>query len=241
MIKNTLNSYRPSNSTPTPSRHPVSATTLRLAAILGSPSQRVFPAQALQCLARESQAEDTAFIREFVENSAAEPNCDLRLLTTQDVCKITASTAALLQELHGQADCDGRLAYRTLYACPEATFRLTTPGTCIADFGVQSASIHLPHAENWKLEHPDQASEKFILVIAEDVPKKNISTDFLLDHVVILPGTVLEVVEFEKRQDATYVLLQAAPHDLPATIYSSFDGKAIENFSRAKDFLSSLQ
>lgn len=190
---------------------------------------------------RCSVAEHASAIPEFVENGAAEPNNDLRLLVTQDGHMISGSTAELLKELHQQSDWNGQCAYRVFHACPEAAARLTTPGTCIADLGVQSASIHLPHAQQWQLEHPARASQRFIFVLAGDVPKKNIATGFLLDHVVVLPATLLEVAECTQRQDATYVLLKAAQPQEHQAIYSPFDGQAYESFARAKDLLKAFE
>ncbi|MDR6534609.1 hypothetical protein J2739_000369 [Variovorax soli] len=147
----------------------------------------------------------------------------------------------MLRDLYLQTSCEEQYAFRLYFARPEVSEKLTTPGTRIADFGVQSASIHLPHAENWQLEHPTEATEKFIFVLDKNVPKQNISTGFLPDLVAVMPGEVLEVSDVAELPGTTYIMLKAVQMQSDQPVYSPFDGTAYVNLSAKKDYLTSFQ
>lgn len=214
----------------------------KLAEILDDHGKRAYPHMDIAKLLESSKAEHVQSIPEFVENGAAVPNGDLRKVsTTCDNHELQSSTVELLQDLHSQNDCEDRYAFRVQYARPEAVARLTTPGTHIADFGIQSASIHLPNAEDWRLERPVDASKKFIFVLDKDVPKKNIATGFLVDHLVVLPGQILKVGESVERAGTIYVMLKAAHQHVDQPIYSPFDGKECPNFSDKTAYLASCR
>lgn len=213
-----------------------------LSDILNHPDLRKFSASKLLKLAQSSRAEMADSIDEFVENGAKAPNSDLRKVAELDLHQISAPTAQLLRELHGQEDYQNELAFRVYYARPEAKEKLMTRGTCIADFGIQSASIFFINAENWsgKLEHPGEAIQKFVFVLDKDVPKKNVSIGFLPDHVTIMPCEILQVSDVAELPDTTYVMLKAAPVHIDQPVFSPFDGTEYVNFSAKKDYLASF-
>jgi hypothetical protein len=159
-----------------------------------------------------------------------------------DSHQISAPTARLLRELHGQEGYENEPAFRVYYARPEAREKLITRGTRIADVGIQSASIFFVNAENWsgKLHHPGEAIQKFVFVLDKNVPKKNISTRFLLDHVAIMPGEILEVSDVAELPDTTCIMLKGAPMQTEQPVFSPFDGTEYVNFSAKKDYLASF-
>jgi hypothetical protein len=213
----------------------------KLSEVLDDHGKQAYPYMAIAHLLKSSKAEHVQSIPDFVENGACIPNGDLRKIATCDNHELKNSTIELLQDLHSQIDCEDRYAFRVLYARPEAVMRLTTPGTHIADLGIQSASIYLPNAEDWQLERPFDASKKFIFVLDKDVPKKNIATGFLGDHVVVLPGQVLEVGESVERAGTTYVMLKAPQQHVDQPIYNPFNGMECPSFSDKVAYLASCR
>ena len=213
-----------------------------LSDILSHPDLREFSISKLHRLAQLSRTDMADSIDEFVEDGAEAPNCDLRKVAELDSHQISAPTARLLRELHGQESYENELAFRVYHASPAARERLTTRGTRIADLGIQSANIFFVNAENWngKLSHPVEAIQKFIFVFDKDVPKKNLSTGFLMDHVAIMPGEILEVSDVDERPDATYIMLKGVPMQAEQPVFSPFDGTEYVNFSAKKDYLASF-
>jgi hypothetical protein len=216
------------------------ASTLR--EILSNPDLREFSVDKLHKLIQSSSAERADSIGEFVENGAEAPNSDLRKIAELESHQISADTGELLRDLHGQKSYENELAFRVYHASPAARERLTTRGTRIADLGIQSANIFFVNAENWngKLSHPVEAIQKFIFVFDKDVPKKNLSTGFLMDHVAIMPGEILEVSDVDERPDATYIMLKGVPMQAEQPVFSPFDGTEYVNFSAKKDYLASF-
>ncbi|NIM40309.1 MAG: hypothetical protein GTN84_03655 [Hydrogenophaga sp.] len=209
--------------------------------LLDDHGKRGYPHTDIAHLLKSSKAEHVQSIPEFVENGAAVPNGDLRKVAKCDDHRLQSSTVELLEDLRSQCDCDNQYAFRVQYVRPEAVTRLTTPGTHIADLGIQSASIHLPNAEDWQLERPVDASKKFIFVLGKDVPKKNIATGFLVDHVVVLPGQILEIGDSVERAGTTYVMLKAAHQQVDQPIYNPFDGMECSNFADKTAYLASCR
>ena len=209
--------------------------------ILNDPHNQDISIENLKSLIKTSKAEHSLSIPDFVENGARAPNSDLRKVATLDSHNINKDTEDLLRDLYSQDDCKDRYAFRLYHARPEVAGKLSAPGTRIADFGVQSASIHLSNAENWVLDHPAEGTKRIIFVLDKNVPKKNISTNFLVDHVVVLPGEVLEISDCEERAGTTYVMLKAAGMQVDQPVYSSFDGSEYVNFHDKKAYFESFK
>lgn len=210
-----------------------------LASVVDHADQLDYPIEEIQRLLMVSRAQHDDALTEFIENGASAPNRDLRGVAQSERHQIGAPTLELLQAVHAQRDCEPRHAFRVHHARPEAVAHLTTPGSLIADFGVQSASIHLPNAKNWLLEHPNDATEKFIFVLDKDVPKKNVATGFLVDHLLVLPGEVLQVVEAQQRDGTTYVMLRQTGSTADRAVHSPFDGTVYERFAEKQARLAS--
>jgi hypothetical protein len=217
----------------------VKITPVTLNGILRDPNIREISNEKLTNLICASKAESSGSIEEYAENGAKISNADLRKIATENSHKISGDSALLLKDLRAQNNCEATIAFRLHYAKPECVQLLTTPGTLVADFGVTSANIHLKNAEDWLLSHPDDATEKIIIVLGPNVPKKNISIGFLMDHVAVLPGEVLKVSDCVKEGGLIYVLLEEAndspPHE---PVYSPFDGTAYSDFYAKKAALS---
>jgi len=214
----------------------------RLADILDDPKRREWPEQAIKELLKTSEAERSQEIADYTEDGASEPKKELRCAAKANGYKISESTTQLLRDLYQQKDYQG-YAFRLFYARPEVADKVFTPGTRVADFATQSASIHLGHAHEWMklgVEHEAKATQAIILVFDTKVPKKNIASGFLMDHVLVMPGEVFEVSEKEERPDAIYVMLKHVQLQDHEPVYSSFDGTELVDFHDKKAHLDSV-
>ncbi|PHX41608.1 hypothetical protein AO263_00315 [Pseudomonas sp. NZIPFR-PS5] len=102
-------------------------------------------------------------------------------------------------------------------------------GAVFVDSGVQSASISRGNAVRWSMDRfvTDQASSNthpVFLIFAQSVPKKNMFSDFLADHVAIPPGTRLQLRAFEEVNGQAFAYF-TAPDNIAYETFDLFTGE----------------
>jgi hypothetical protein len=122
-------------------------------------------------------------------------------------------------------------AYRAAYVSPEGAQRLRNgQGLTFEDSGVQSASTQPANAFGWEKwadnVKPSEAAQPVIYVFDSSIAKRNMSTNFLADHVAIPPGTLTKVLAV-KEQDGRLYAYMSAPSKMPEHVYNIFDGTKI--------------
>jgi hypothetical protein len=122
-------------------------------------------------------------------------------------------------------------AYRAAYVTPAGAQQLRNGvGLTFEDKGVQSASTQPINAfgwENWADNvKAAESSQRVIYVYDSSIPKRNMSTNFLADHVAIPPGTLTKVLAVKEQDDRLYVYL-SAPSKMPEHVYNIFNGARI--------------
>jgi len=146
--------------------------------------------------------------------------------------KTTPELEAFLGEFNQLNPYEGK-AYRSAFVTDEGAKRLKDGvGKVFQDPGVQSASATVRNSAEWEgwakgaAKQRTHATQQVVYVFDESVPKKNMSTDFLKDHVAIGAGKVLQVLALKEQGQKLFVYL-ASPSKIPKHVYNLFDGKII--------------
>ncbi|QUW65035.1 hypothetical protein KFQ04_21770 [Pseudomonas synxantha] len=146
--------------------------------------------------------------------------------------KTTPELEAFLGEFNQLNPYEGK-AYRSAFVTDEGAKRLKDGvGKVFQDLGVQSASATVRNSAEWEgwakgaAKQRTHATQQVVYVFDESVPKMNMSTDFLKDHVAIGAGKVLQVLAFKEQGQKLFVYL-ASPSKIPKHVYNLFDGKII--------------
>jgi hypothetical protein len=152
------------------------------------------PARAARCieaLMQDSNAENFHAIVDYVERGHGMINFELR-----GDRPISPETVSFLREFAQLSAYDG-VAYRAAEVERGGREALSTVGALVMDDGVQSASVLDCNAREWLAEMGGAGLRKdlckVLMIFDDTVPKKNLSTGFLLDHVAIPPKTMLSV------------------------------------------------
>lgn len=196
-----------------------------------SPEERERALDEMTRLIRASKAENYASIEEYTEAGSDEINSELR--SPKDPSKYSSNTQGFLADLDAQADYSGK-GYRYAFVTSQGADTLKTGvGKVFRDAGVQSASTQPFNAKEWetwaKKTLPSQNRQPVIYVFDESIPKKNLSTDTLPDHIAVEPNTSLEVRAAKERDGVLYVYLDA-PTKTPKLRYNLFDGTVARPF-----------
>lgn len=115
--------------------------------------------------------------------------------------------AHMLTEYQNLNDYDG-LAYRAVIF-PEGVYRgIIQEGDVVADRGFMSASAlsinSFDWLNSWTKNTVKIKGDMAIMILDKNVPKKIASTDFLVDHILVKPGTALRVYKIRQAVQKKY-------------------------------------
>ncbi|WP_455928846.1 hypothetical protein [Pseudomonas fluorescens] len=189
-------------------------------------AQRQTFADTLTKLINESNAEDYGEVGEYIDKDNNEINESLR------AGERTVELDMFLEEFNELNSFEGK-AYRSAFVTPEGAEKIKNGvGQVFKDPGVQSASATVRNAtewENWATEEAEErgnATQQVVYVFDESLPKKNLSTSFLPDHVAVAPGEPMQVLAVQEADNKLFVYL-SKPSKVPEYTYSLFDGSSI--------------
>lgn len=121
-------------------------------------------------------------------------------------------------------------AYRSAFVTPEGAARIKEGvGEVFQDLGVQSASATVHNSAEWEewatgvAKDRGSASQQVVYVFDESIQKKNLSTEFLKDHVAIGPGQPMKILAVKEQGSKLFVYF-SAPSEVPEHVYNIFDG-----------------
>ncbi|WP_122663095.1 hypothetical protein [Pseudomonas viridiflava] len=173
-------------------------------------------------LAQASNADELPEIADYCEGGSQPINTLLRAGLR------TPSTLRFLSEFYRLHEYQG-LAYRAAMVSAAGLRRLTSEiGQVFVDNGVQSASISRWSSEQWSrdgfIRQAASSEDNTVFVIfSKSVPKKNLFTSFLGDHVAIAPSTPLQLVASRLVGKRFYVYFKS-PTTLPAKMIDLYSG-----------------
>lgn len=179
-------------------------------------------------LIQQSRAEDSQIMTDYIE--AGSKRINSRLRKQQDSTKYSRRVKEFMTDFSSQADYHGP-AYRYTYVSPAGKEALKSGvGKVFRGPAVQSSSTHPANVKGWSTWAEDnpltQNNPPAIYVFDESVPKKNLSSGFLLDHVAVPPDTSLKVLA-TKEQDGILYVYFGAPTETPTERYNLFDGSVV--------------
>lgn len=160
-----------------------------------------------------SNADEFSSITHYIEAGEKPINADLR----RGGCKpLNASTAELMHDLKSLANFDG-VGYRAAYVTPQGLAALKQIGTHVFDAGLMSAATGIQSVKGWldwgKDHMPSVERHPVMLIMDASIPKKNLASSFLPDHVGIPPMVEMVVRDVRQEDQATAILLsRAKPH-----------------------------
>jgi len=169
-------------------------------------------------LAERGKAEQYPELLDYIEGGSAEINQLLRSGAR------TPRTQAFLNQFYRLRSWKGD-AFRAAHVTDESLQHLRRElGAVFVDAGVQSASISRGNAVRWSLDRfvTDKAASNthpVFLIFAPSVPKKNLFSGFLADHVAIPPGTRLQLRAFKEVKGQAFAYF-TAPDSM---VYETFD------------------
>ncbi|WP_214347656.1 dermonecrotic toxin domain-containing protein [Pseudomonas congelans] len=143
-------------------------------------------------LAETSNAEKFSEITAYVEGGSTEINPLLRSGVRN------ATTRKFLRQFHKLNAWEGT-AFRATYVSSDGVACLEREvGSVFTDNGVQSASVSRANASRWSQDgfvsrNANAENHPVFFIFAPAVPKKNMFTGFLGDHVAIPPGTCVQL------------------------------------------------
>lgn len=189
-------------------------------------AQRQHFADTLTKLINESNAEDYGEVAEYIDKDSNDINESLR------TGERTVELDMFLEEFDELNSFDGK-AYRSAFITPEGAEKIKNGvGQVFKDSGVQSASATVRNAtewENWATEEAEErgnATQQVVYVFDKSIPKKNLSTNFLPDHVAVAPGEPMQVLAVQAADNKLFVYL-SKPSKVPDYTYNLFDGSSI--------------
>lgn len=188
-------------------------------------AQREAFGEELTILLAGSNADTKESVKQFVEAGSSEVNRPLR--ENRETPELTAFMAEF-KELNAYVG----PAYRaTQLSVNAATSVRTGVGKVFQFSGVQSASTQAINAFGWLSEWSGgvakaDATEKAIFVLDRDIPKVNIATNMLPDHVGVAPRVLMKVLAVREVDKILFVYV-TAPTKMPDHTYSLADGAQI--------------
>lgn len=173
-------------------------------------------------LAQTANASELPEIADYCEGGSQPINTLLR------AGMVTPMTVRFLSQFYSLHEYQG-LAYRAARVSAAGLRKLTTEiGQVFVDSGVQSASVARWSSEQWSRDefiHQAASSEDSIVFVIfnKSVPKKNLFTSFLGDHVAIPPSTPLQLVASRLVGKRFYVYFKS-PTTLPDKMFDLYSG-----------------
>jgi hypothetical protein len=174
-------------------------------------------------LAQGAKAELYPEMLDYIEGGSASIN---RLLRSG---ARTPETQQFLEQFYRLRRWKGD-AFRAARVTDEGLLRLRSElGAVFADAGVQSASISRANAARWSLdgfvtEQAPPGSHPVFFIFAPTVPKQNMFSNFLPDHVAIPPGTRLQLSAFREVGGQAFAYF-TAPDRIPYETFDLFNGE----------------
>lgn len=174
-------------------------------------------------LARSSNAEDLAHITEYCEGESSTLNS---LLRSQQQ---SAEAKLFLNDFYRLHACRNAQAYRATNISRAGLQRLQDNlGGLFADRGVQSASFNRANATLWSVDpfitqHASPDTQPIYMVFDALIPKKNLFTTFLGDHVAVAPDTPLQLLAIREVEQQWYAYF-SAPQKLTSQWFDLFSG-----------------
>lgn len=162
-------------------------------------------------------------IEAYCEGGSAPINFALRTGRIDDEATAFMRQFYQLDEFRGEA-------YRAAYVSTGGLERLRgKKGTIFADRGIQSASVNQANASRWSIDNfvtqfkgPNDHS--IFMIFDASIPKKNMFTNFLGDHVGIGPETPLQLMAFKTVDHVNYALF-SAPEHIPELYIDTYSGQ----------------
>ncbi|MCS4250026.1 hypothetical protein [Pseudomonas sp. BIGb0164] len=122
-------------------------------------------------------------------------------------------------------------AYRSTFVTAEAAKRIKdSVGKVLQDSGVQSAATTLQglvDLDAWAQTEPNKekgTTQKVVYVFDESVPKMNLATEKMPDHLAIGPNEFMKVMAV-KESDGTLFVYLSSPTTKPKSVNHIFDGE----------------
>lgn len=194
-------------------------------------SEREHFSQSLEDLISGSKAEHSQALEKYTEGGSAEINSELR--AKSDPNEYSEELKKLLSDLDNQADYRGP-AFRYSYVSAEGAKKLKAGvGKVFRGPAIQSSSSQPSNVKGWSTWAKDdpltQNNQPVIYIFNESIPKKNLSSGFLVDHVAIKPNVSLEVLATKEKDGILYVYFDA-PTKVPTERYNLYDGSVARPF-----------
>lgn len=174
-------------------------------------------------LTSKSNAEDLGEIEEYNDKDTNSINESLR------AGERTVEVDMFLEEF-GQLNSYEGKAYRSAFVTAEGAEKIKqSVGGVFKDEGVQSASVSVRNVAEWESWATEQAEEladatqQVVYVFDESIPKKNLSTPFVPDHVAVAPGQPMQVLAVQEVDNKLFVYL-SKPAKVSGLTYNLYDG-----------------
>lgn len=174
-------------------------------------------------LSKASNAEGLPAITSYAEGGSGEINPLLRAGVRNARTRSFLSQFYRLKEWHGDA-------FRATYVTSEGLACLEREtGAVFMDNGVQSASVSRANAVRWSQDgfvthNANADNHPVFFIFAPSVPKKNMFTGFLGDHVAVPPGTLLQLRATNKINGQLYAYFDI-PEQLVDQTYDLYSGE----------------
>jgi len=189
-------------------------------------NQRQAFAETLTKLINESNAEEYGEIEEYIDKDSNAINASLR------AGEPTVEVGMFLEEFGELNSYEGK-AYRSAFVTADGAEKIKQGvGHVFQDAGVQSASATVRNVtewENWATEQAEEqadATQQVVYVFDESIPKKNLSTGFVPDHVAVAPGQPMQVLDVQEADNKLFVYL-TKPSTVPDYTYNLYDGSQV--------------
>ncbi|POP77323.1 dermonecrotic toxin domain-containing protein [Pseudomonas syringae] len=174
-------------------------------------------------LAQTSNAENYSEIVAYVESGSTDINPLLRSGVRN------ATTRRFLRQFHKLKAWEGT-AFRATYVSSDGVACLEREvGSVFTDNGVQSASVSRANASRWSQDgfvsrNANAENHPVFFIFAPAVPKKNMFTGFLGDHVAIPPGTCVQLGATKRINGQLFAWFDA-PEQLVDQTYDLYTGE----------------
>ncbi|MFQ6347553.1 hypothetical protein ACQRBV_24885 [Pseudomonas sp. R11F] len=182
--------------------------------------------KTLTKLVGESNADDFEHVGTYTRAGSDFVNQPLR------ANRRTPELEAFLREFDQLKPYEGK-AYRSAFVTPEGANRLKNGvGKVFQDPGVQSASATVHNSVEWEgwakgvAKGQGQGTQQVVYVFDESIPKKNVSTSFLKDHVAIGAGQPVKVLAVQEHGGKLFVYF-SSPSEVPDHLYNIYNGAQI--------------
>ncbi|NWA81550.1 hypothetical protein [Pseudomonas sp. D2002] len=180
-------------------------------------------AKTLSKLINDSNAEDLDEIVEYNDKDTNSINESLRAGERTDEVDMFLEEFGQLNNYEGKA-------YRSAFVTAEGAEKIKqSVGSVFKDEGVQSASATVRNVAEWESWATEQAEElgdatqQVVYVFDESIPKKNLSTGFVSDHVAVPPGEPMQVLAVQEVDNKLFVYL-SKPSKVSGLTYNLYDG-----------------